>query len=70
MAKNSDPSAEQIAELTAEIRATWSPTERMRRLRCDLRPSVTLCDGRPMTMAAEDYNDHHEQREALQEVTR
>jgi hypothetical protein len=66
--KTNDPSPAEIEQLTAEIRSTWSPAEKMRRLRSDQRPSVMLCDGRPMTMASEDYDRHHDARERLQEA--
>jgi hypothetical protein len=66
MKKNSDPSPEQIEQLTAEIRATWTPAERMKRLRVDLRPHYTRCDGISEDIDAEDYADHHEARERLQ----
>ena len=66
MKKNSDPSPAEIEQLTAEIRATWSPAEKMRRLRPDLRPCFTLADGRMQDIEADVYNDHHERRADLQ----
>ena len=60
MKKNSDPSPEQIEQLTAEIRATWTAAERLRRLRADWRPMFTLADGRQQGIEAADYNQHHE----------
>ena len=66
MKKNSDPSPEQIEQLTAQIRATWTPAERMKRLRSDQRPAYQRCDGIEEHIDAEDYADHHEAREALQ----
>jgi hypothetical protein len=60
MKKNSDPSPEQIEQLTAEIRATWSHRERMSRLRADCRPSFTRCDGERLEIEAADYEQHHE----------
>ena len=66
MAATRDPSPEEIEQLTAEIRATWTPAERMKRLRSDLRPTYTRCDGIEEHIDAEDYADHHEARERLQ----
>ena len=66
MAATRDPSPEEIEQLTAEIRATWTPAERMKRLRSDLRPTYTRCDGIEEHIDAEDYADHHSQRQALQ----
>ena len=60
MKKNSDPTPEQIEQLTAEIRATWTPAERMKRLRVDLRPTYTRCDGEHEVMSPADYERHHE----------
>ena len=60
MKKNSDPSPEQIEQLTAEIRATWTAAERLRRLRADWRPMFTLADGRQHGIEAADYEQHHE----------
>jgi hypothetical protein len=66
MKKNSDPSPEQIEQLTAEIRATWSPAERMKRLRADLRPHYQRCDGESKEMTADVYNGHHSERQEVQ----
>jgi hypothetical protein len=63
--KPNDPTPAEIEQLTAEIRATWTAAEKMRRLRSNQRPSVMLCDGRPMTMASEDYDRHHDAHEEL-----
>jgi hypothetical protein len=66
MKKNSDPTPEQIEQLTAEIRATWTPAERMKRLRVDLRPTYQRCDGEHEVMSPADYENHHASREELQ----
>jgi hypothetical protein len=68
MAQNPDPSPEEIAELCLLIQADWSPAERMRRLRPDLRPCFTLADGRQQDIEADVYNGHHEQRAELREA--
>ena len=60
MAANPDPSPEEIEQLTAEIRATWSERERMSRLRSDQRPTHRLADGRREAMSSSVYNGHHE----------
>ena len=70
MKKNSDPSPEQIEQLTAEIRATWTAAERMKRLRVDWRPSFTRCDGATEEMTADVYNGHHNERADLQTTER
>lgn len=65
MAGTRDPSPAEIEQMTAEIRAGWTPAERMKRLRPDLRPMFTSCDGRELEIDAEDYDHHHEQRELI-----
>jgi len=60
-----DPSPEEIAQRCAEIQAGWTAAEHMKRLRCDLRPSHMLADGRMRTMDAEDYRIHHDERAAI-----
>ena len=61
-----DPSPEEIAELCLLIQQTWTAAERMKRLRPDLRPHYTRCDGISEDIDAEDYDEHHEARERLQ----
>ena len=70
MAQNPDPTPEQIRDECLLIRSTWTPAERMSRLRSDLRPQYTRCVGETEQMAAETYNWHHEQRALIQEQTR
>ena len=41
------PTPEEIAERAAEIRAGWSPAERMKRLRVDWRPLRWSLPGAP-----------------------
>jgi hypothetical protein len=41
-----DPTPDEIAAACLEIQATWSPAERLRRLRVDLRPTIQTADGR------------------------
>lgn len=65
-----DPSPEEIAELCLLIQADWSPAERMRRLRSDLRPHYQRCDGETEEMAADVYEGHHSERADLLERTR
>lgn len=64
--KNADPSREEIAAACLEIQAGWTPEEKLKRLRPDLRPTYRRCDGERETMAAESYQRHHERAEALQ----
>ena len=66
MKATKDPSPEQIRLACLDIQAGWTPQERMKRLRADLRPHYTRCDGVTEDIDAEDYADHHEAREALQ----
>jgi hypothetical protein len=66
MKKNSDPSPAEIAAACLSIQQTWSAREKLSRLRVDLRPMYQRCDGERETMAAEDYNDHHNERGKLQ----
>ncbi len=51
-----------------EIQATWSDDERMKRMRSDWRPSFRRCDGVNEDMELEVYEQHHSERERLQEV--
>lgn len=66
MASRRDPSAEEIAAICLEIQSEWTPAERMKRLRPDLRPHYTRCDGVEEDIDADDYDDHHSERERLQ----
>ena len=68
-AKN-DPSPEQIAAECLLIQATWSAREKLSRLRADLRPHYTRCDGETEEMSSETYNGHHEQRQEVQKCQR
>ena len=61
-----DPSPAEISERCLEIQRGWSEQEKLKRLRVDLRPTYTRCDGVTEEMTAESYSGHHEQREALQ----
>lgn len=65
MAAKADPSPEEIAAACLEIQAGWSETERMKRLRADLRPTFTRCDGERLEMTAEVYTGHHGTRAAI-----
>ena len=70
MTANPDPSPEQIAELCLQIQSTWSAQERMKRLRVDLRPTYTRCDGESEEMTADVYNGHHSERQEVQKCQR
>lgn len=54
-----DPSPEEIAAACLEIQSTWTPSERLRRLRADLRPQVATADGRLVDISADAYSEHH-----------
>jgi len=61
MSMKPDPSPEEIAAACLQIQATWSPDERLRRLRFDERPMVKAADDRLVSVSAADYG-HHERR--------
>ena len=68
--KPNDPTPEEIAELCLQIQSTWSAQERMKRLRVDLRPTYTRCDGEHEVMSPADYENHHACRAELQTTER
>lgn len=63
MTASKDPSPEEIRLACAEIQATWSPAERLRRLRIDMRPSYQRCDAVPVEIAADDYFGPHDRHD-------
>ena len=65
MSAANDPSPEEIAERCLLIQAGWTAREKLSRLRVDLRPHYTRCDGETEEMAADVYNGHHGQREKI-----
>ena len=67
---NQAPTPAEIAAACLLIQAGWSERERMTRLRVDLRPTYTRCDGVTEEMTADVYDGHHGQREKLQEIIR
>lgn len=67
MAQNPDPTPEQIAAACLEIQRGWTADEKMKRLRPDLRPTYTRCDGETEAMTAANYDGHHERRAELLE---
>ena len=62
-----DPTPAQIETMCLEIQKTWSPREKLSRLRVDWRPSFMRSDGFTEAMPIKDYHAHHEARAALQE---
>jgi hypothetical protein len=66
--QRNDPSPEEIAAMCLEIQKSWSPRMKLSRLRSDWRPSYMRSDGFNEAMPVEDYDAHHESREALQEI--
>jgi hypothetical protein len=66
MPVNTDPSPGQIAAACLQIQAGWSEREKLSRLRSDLRPQYTRCDGETEEMSSSVYDDHHERRAELQ----
>lgn len=63
-----DPTPEEIRLICREIQAGWSERERLSRLRVDLRPVYTRCDGVTEEMSSDVYAGHHEARAELQEM--
>ena len=55
-----DPTPAKIAELCLEIQRGWSEQEKLKRLRVDLRPTFTRCDGERLEMSSSVYERHHE----------
>jgi hypothetical protein len=68
MPVNTDPTPEQIRLACLEIQRGWSERERMSRLRADLRPQYTRCDGVTEDMSSSVYDGHHERRAELEEM--
>jgi hypothetical protein len=68
MPVNTDPTPEQIRLACFKIQRGWSPEERMRRMRADLRPTYTRCDGATEEMSSSVYDGHHERRAELLEI--
>ena len=66
MTATKDPTPSEIAAACLLIQATWTPAEKLKRLRSDLRPYYTRCDGIEEDIDAEDYADHHDARAELQ----
>ncbi|MCX7399970.1 MAG: hypothetical protein NT138_20060 [Planctomycetales bacterium] len=62
MAEKREPTPTEIAAECLLIQATWSPREKLSRLRVDLRPKYQRCDGERLEMSSEDYSEHHEGR--------
>lgn len=60
MTQSKDPSPEEITRMCAEIQASWSQQERLKRLRVDLRPMVRTADDRLCDVSAEHYEQHLE----------
>ena len=62
MGTKQDPSPDEIAERCAEIQLSWTPQERLRRLRADWRPMVKAGDNRLVDMTSDDLEAHHERQ--------
>ena len=69
MKPNRDPSPEEIAAECRLIQSTWTPVERLKRLRVDLRPMVRTAHDRLVNVSAGDYETHNRRGE-LQEINR
>ena len=63
--RTKDPSPAEIAAACLEIRSGWTAEEHHRRMRVDLRPSFTRCDGERLEMSGDDYERHHSGRAEL-----
>lgn len=66
MATNTEPTPTEITAACLEIQAGWTAEEKLKRLRADLRPTYTRCDGETEAMTADVYNRHHMARQELQ----
>lgn len=53
-----DPTEAEIAIACAEIQRGWTASEHIKRMRPDLRPTFSLCDGERETMSGEAYERH------------
>ena len=60
-----DPTPAEIAAACLLIQAGWSEQEKLKRLRSDLRPTYTRCDGERLEMSSSVYERHHERRELI-----
>jgi hypothetical protein len=65
MTATRDPTPAEIAAACLLIQAGWSERERMTRLRADLRPTYTRCDGVTEEMTADVYIGHHERHRPI-----
>jgi hypothetical protein len=66
MKAKADPTPEEIRLICLQIQSEWSERERLSRLRVDLRPAYTRCDGVTEEMSSDVYEGHHDTRERLQ----
>jgi hypothetical protein len=67
--RSNDPSPAQIAAMCLEIQSTWTAEERLKRLRCDWRPTFVRCDDVQVDMDLRVYDQHIEAGERLQAVS-
>lgn len=65
----SDPTPEEIAAMCLEIQAGWTPEQRLRRLRHDLRPQIILVDGTTAAVSAESLAVHEANGDAAESAT-
>ena len=70
MKQQLNPSPEEIALACLAIQSEWSEAERLKRLRCDLRPTVMTGDGRMVDVTATDYERHQVACDEGQEAVR
>lgn len=66
MTNPTDPTPEQIHQACQLIQSGWTPDERLKRLRADLRPMVACADGRHVAVTGGDYEGHHMRHGELQ----
>jgi len=64
-----DPSLDEIAASCLLIQQTWSPEERLKRLRSDWRPTFLRADGVPEEMDAQDFQHHIDAGERAADAT-
>ena len=52
-----NPTPDKIRQACLLIQSEWSPAEKLRRLRADLRPTVMTADGRAVTAHLDDDSE-------------
>lgn len=64
--RSDDPTPAEISAMCLQIQATWTEDERLKRLRCDWRPTFTRCDDEKVEMDLRVYDAHIQAGERFQ----